>query len=146
MSLNGKSLALILLILFLAGLFVTPGVSASWLWVIPPALLGLVLVKRFRRSIVDQDACENDSLADAYLPGRSPRADMERRWSRLGSARGRLLAGADPQSELAEQIQRRHISDYHSWLAPQDRAQAHDLQAPGAIAKRKRKPKRKRLG
>ena len=81
---------------------------------------------------------------------RSPRADMERRWSRLGSARGRLLAGADHQSELAEQIQRleygQQISEYHSWLAPQDRAQTHDLQLTPAVEKRKRKPKRKRLG
>lgn len=80
---------------------------------------------------------------------RSPRADMERSWSRLGSARGRLLAGADQQSELADQIRRleygRQAKEYQRWLAPQDRAQAHDLQAP-AFEKRKRKPKRKRLG
>ncbi len=78
---------------------------------------------------------------------RSPGAELERR---LGSARGRLLADAEPQSELAEQIQRleygHNTSGERGWLAPQDRAQAHDLQAPGAFAKRKRKPKRKRLG
>ena len=78
---------------------------------------------------------------------RSPRAEMERRWSRLGSARGRLLADTDPQTELAERIERRHISEFHGWLAPQDRAQAHDLEAPpAAYQKRKRKPKRKRQG
>ena len=88
-------------------------------------------------------------VRDAYRQTyeRSHRADMERR---LGSARGRLLADADPQSELAEQIQRleyrQHSSDYRRPLAPLDRAQAHDLQLPPAIEKRKRKPKRKRLG
>ena len=78
---------------------------------------------------------------------RSAHADLERR---LGSARGRLLADAAPQSELDEQMRRleyrRRTDDSRSWLAPQDRAQTHDLQAPATYPKRKRKPKRKRLG
>jgi len=85
-----------------------------------------------------------EAYRQSYEP--SPRAEMERRWSRLGSARGRLLADSDPRTELAERIERRHINEYHGWLAPQDRAQAHDLVAPPAYQKRKRKAKRKRLG
>ena len=77
---------------------------------------------------------------------RSSHAELERR---LGGARGRLLADADRQSETAEQVRRleyrRQATEYRSWLAPQDRAQSHDLQAP-SFQKRKRKPKRKREG
>lgn len=76
----------------------------------------------------------------------SPRVELERR---LGSARGRLLADAEPQSELAEQIQRleyrQQTNEYRNWLAPQDRAQAYDLQLSPTVEKRKRKPKRQRL-
>lgn len=88
-------------------------------------------------------------IREAYrhIYERSPGAELERR---LGSARGRLLADAEPRSELAEQIQRleyrRQSNAYHSRLTRQDRAQAHDLQMPRAVEKRKRKPKRKRLG
>lgn len=74
---------------------------------------------------------------------RFSRADLERR---LGSARGRLLADTDSQSELGEQFHRleygQHASEYRSWLPPQDKAQAHDLQMPRGLRKRKRKPKR----
>lgn len=127
----------------LVSLFFPLGADANWLWAIPTALLGLFLLKRYWQSWDAQNAHKNDMRADGYLLGRSPRADMERRWNRLGSPRGRLLAGADPQSELAEQVQRleynRGISEYHSGPAPQ----AHDLQL---VEKRKRKPKRRRHG
>lgn len=84
-------------------------------------------------------------VRDAYRQTfeRSPRADMERR---LGSARGRLLADAEPQLDLAEEIQRLEYRQQGHGLSPLERAQSHDLQLPPAVEKRKRKPKRKRFG
>lgn len=135
------------LMIIALSLVVAPGLGANWFWAPLLGLLGLCLLKRLGPTWDAQNQHKTDMRADGYLLGRSPRADMERRWSRLGSPRGRLLAGADPQSELAEQVQRleykRGVSDYHIGLAPQDRAQAYDLQL---AEKRKRKPKRKRLG
>lgn len=85
-------------------------------------------------------------VRDAYRQTyeRSPRAGIERR---LGSARGRLLADAEPQSDLlAEQIQRLEYRQQGQGQSPLERAQTHDLQLPPAVEKRKRKPKRKRFG
>ena len=131
-------------------LIVALGAGNGWLWAPLLALPGLYLVKCLSPTWRAQNAYKSNSLGEAHLAGRSPRADMERRWSRLGSARGRLLAGVDRQSEQADQFKRLEYGsiarDYRSLLAPQDRAQAHDLQAPPAAEKRKRKPKRKRQG
>ena len=74
---------------------------------------------------------------------RSSSADLERR---LGSARARMLADTDSPSERHEQFHRleygQQDSAIRSWLPPQDKAQAYDLQMPRGIRKRKRKPKR----
>lgn len=149
-DIHSKRLYRLALMVFALTLIVVLGAGADWMWAPLLALLGLVLVKRLEPTWDAQNAYKTDPLVDAHLPGRSPRADMERSWRRLGSARGRLLADADPQPELADQIRRleygRQAREYQRWLAPQDRAQAHDLQAPPAGEKRKRKPKRKRLG
>ncbi len=97
------------------------------------------LITTARRNLV------REAYRETY--DRFSRADLERR---LGSARGRLLADADSRSELGEQFHRleygQHASEYRSWLPPQDKAQAYDLQMPPGIRKRKEKPKRKRYG
>ncbi len=93
------------------------------------------LITTARRNLV------REAYRESY--DRFSRADVERQ---LGSARGRLLADADSLSELDRQYQRleygQHSSDSRNWLPPQDKAQAHDLQMPRGIRKRKRKPKR----
>ena len=131
----------------MAWLFVTLGESrlgpgASWLWAITGALLGLYLVKAFGR----HEREHADAEAAGFQQILSPRAAMERRWRRLGSVRGNLLADVDRQTDLSEALYRLEYGaksvDDRSWLPPQDRAQAYDLQMPHGIRKRKRKPKR----
>ncbi|MCY3780115.1 MAG: hypothetical protein OXG78_07400 [Chloroflexi bacterium] len=94
------------------------------------------LITTARRNLV------REAYRETY--DRSTRADLERR---LGSARGRMLADANSQSELSEQFHRLEYgpkaSDDRSWLPPQDKAQAYDLQMPRGLRKRKRKPKRR---
>lgn len=147
---NWKRLGTIALMAFMAWLFVTLGGSrlgagADWLWAITGALLGLYLVKPFGTYKPEH----SDAEAGVYQRYQSPRAAMERRWRRLGSVRGNLLADVDRQTDLSEALYRLEYGpkavDDHSWLPPQDRAQAYDLQMPHGIRKRKRKRKPKRV-
>lgn len=106
--------------------------GSGWLMAMICLLLAVGLAKALRH--------RRQATASHHQYGQfhSPRAAMERQWSRLGSARGRLLADADRQSEFNEMLLR--LED-----RPQlNEAQAYDLQMPG-MAKRKRKPKRQRF-
>ncbi len=106
--------------------------GSGWLLAMVILLLAVGLAKALRYP--RQKASSRHQSGQA----RSPRADMERKWSRLGSARGRLLADADRQSEFNEMLLR--LED-----RPQlEKAQAYDLQMPG-MTKRKGKPKRQRF-
>ncbi len=150
-----KVLATVALMLFMAWLFTYLGGSrlgegSEWLWALTGAILGLYLVKPFGRLRRERPGEDDDVAADSYASRGSPRAQMERRWRRLGSARGSLLSEVDQQSDLSEALYRLEYgpkaSGDDTWLPPQDKAQAYDLQMPLGIRKRKRKPKPWRNG
>ena len=146
-----KVLGTLALMLFMAWLFTYLGGSrlgagTDLLWAFPGALLGLHLARTFGRLRRGQPGEVGDAAADNLVSRSSPRAQMERRWRRLGSARGSLLSDVDRQTDLSEALYRLEYGPKasggdHTWLPPQDKAQAYDLQMPLGVRKRKRKPK-----
>ena len=140
---KAKRLGSIALISFAAWLLMAQEAGSEWIWLLVMAALCLAMSPRVRQQ---SRAIHANSQHHARVA--SPRAAMERKWSRLGSARGRLLADADRQSEYNEAFQRLEYRQSpfvaQGWRAPQDKAQAYDLQMPGAaMPKRKGKPKRR---
>ncbi len=153
---NWKTLATIAFVLFMAWLFAQLGgdrygKGTEWLWAFPGALLGLYLVKPFGHYWWKPPEKETETAAVSYPPRQSPRAEIERRWRRLGSVRGNLLTDVDRQSDLSEALYRLEYGPKangdESWRPPMDKAQAYDLQMPSGKRKRKGKPpKRQRYG
>lgn len=152
---NWKYIGAITIMLLLAWLFAALGgprlgAGADWLRVLIGGALVLVLVTPIWRARRRLSARDHDAAAVGYLRYHSPRAGLERQWRRLGSPRGRLLNDVDKQTELSDAHYRleygRPGREHHSWLAPNDKAQAHDLQLWPGSHKRKGKPKRQRYG
>ena len=153
--LNWMLLAKSAFVLLVAWLFLhasggSDGGGRQWFSAIMAALLALYLVKPFCgfRRRADKQSTAHTAVEGLHF--RSPRADMERRWRRLGSVRGKLLTDVDRQSDLSEALYRleyrRKSGGDQSWLTPMDQAQAYDLQLPTGIRKRKGKPKRQLYG